>query len=173
MLKPQKIEFVKDLASTIKGAPSVVLINYTGMNVATKKELADRLREVGATMQVSKNTLFKIAAKDAGLNDMADEERELVGQTAVIVSDEDPIAPLQILGKFNKEFDLGEFKFGVVEGDFQDGQALVTLSKLPAREVLLAQAIGAIAAPLYGFVSTLNAPMQKLVHVLDEASKKE
>ena len=63
-------------------------------------------------------------------------------------------------------------KVGIVEGSFQDRIALEALSKLPGKDVLQAQAVGAIAAPMTGLLYTMQAKMQELILVLKQASEK-
>ena len=88
------------------------------------------------------------------------------------MSEDDPIAVLQVVSKFSKEFDIPNLKVGIVEGSFENQENLVALSKLPSKDILYAQVVGAIGGPLYGIVGTLQANMTKLVYILDQASKK-
>jgi len=171
MLKAQKIEFVKDLSEKLSDASAVVLVNYMGLNVEKQIELKRALKAVDANMMVIKNTLLKIASENIKAPKELTNDTVLEGPTALVVANGDPIAPLQILAKFAKENDLPELKVGLIEGGFQDKEALVALSKLPGKEALVGQVLGTIASPLYGIVGTLNAPMQKLIFVLSEASK--
>ncbi|QQS39374.1 50S ribosomal protein L10 [Candidatus Woesebacteria bacterium] len=170
MNKVSKEKFVSDLAKEIKAASCVVLVDYMGLTVKLQQALKSELSKVNATMVVVKNTLFKLAAEKA---DAPKETTDtaLVGPTAMVITTGDPIAPLQVLGKFSKVNELPQFKIGIVENVFQNSETLLKLSTLPGKDALFAQALGAIAAPLYGIVGTLNAPMQKLVYVLSEAAK--
>jgi len=172
MLKSQKINFVKDLTSSLSGASCVVLVEYQGLNVKAQGELRRALREVGAQMTVAKNTLVKLAGEAAKLSKEALSDEVLSGPTAIIVTKDDAIAPLQVLGKFAQEHNLPKMKVGIVEGLFQDGETLIKLSNLPGKEILSAQVVGALMAPSSNLVGTLNASLQKLVYVLKEASKK-
>lgn len=162
---------VAELTDMLSGASSAVVVNYTGMSVASQQELKNRLREVGATMKVAKNTLIKIASKDAKLAEDFATDEVLVGQTALVLGSDDPIAPLQILAKFADEFQVPSMKVGIVDGAFQDGSALAILAKLPSKEVLAGQVVGALMAPSYGLVGVLSANMQKLLFVLSEKVK--
>ncbi|SRR5258706_15377809 len=171
MNKQDKIKAVEQLTRDLKEAKAVVLVDYMGLNVKAQQELKKQLRAVGAEMSVIKNTLFRIAAKNVDAPvEIADTVME--GPSAMVISREDPIAPLQVLAKFAKANELPHFKVGIVEGSFQDTASLIKLSTLPSRDILLGQAVGTIAAPLYGIVSTLQGNIQKLFYVLQEASKK-
>lgn len=167
-LKEKEVEKLeKQLAKT----KSVVLVDFAGMNVKAQQELKNRLKAAGASMNVVKNTLFRLAANKASLPKGVAEDEVLSGQTAAIISEEDPVSPIQVLGKFLSEFELPSLKVGVVEGEFTDKDGLLTLSKLPGRDVLAGQVVGAIAAPMYGFVGVLNANMQKLIYILKQKSQ--
>lgn len=173
MKKTEKSFFVQNLAEELKSASSIVLIDYSGLNVKSQQELKKKLREVGAKMIVVKNTLFKLAGESVGFSSGALTDSVLSGPTALVLTEEDPITPLAVLAKFAKEFELPQLKVGVVEGSFQNKDALVTLSKLPGKNALVAQVVGSIAGPLYGLVGTLNTNMQNLVSILKQASEKE
>lgn len=172
MLKNEKVKLVENLIEDLKGAKSVVLVNYSGLNVKAQQDLKGRLKSVGGRMVVVKNTLLKRAGESAKLDKNILEDSVLQGQTALVLADEDPVAPIQVMGKFAKEFELPKFKVGVVEGTFQDESSLTKLSTLPGRDVLLGQVLGALMASQYGLVGTLNANLQKLVFILSQASKK-
>lgn len=172
MLKAQKVEFVEKLKSELKDAKSVVLVNYAGLSVKSQQELKSRLSEVDGKMIVVKNTLLTRAAESAGFK-TGDLASSLAGQTALIISSgKDAVAPIQVLGKFAKEFDVPKFKVGMVEGSFQDEASLSKLSNLPGRDALLGQVLGTLMGLQYGLVGTLNGNLQKLVYILDQASKK-
>jgi len=172
MHKAEKVFFVDNLKAELKDAKSVVLVNYAGLAVKPQQELKRRLSEVGGKMIVVKNTLLFRAAESAGFDSKNLEGDILTGQTALIIATDDPVAPIQTLGKFAKEFEVPKFKVGIVEGTFQDTDSLAKLSTLPGRDALLGQFLGTLMGVPYGLVGTLNANLQKLVYVLDTASKK-
>jgi large subunit ribosomal protein L10 len=172
MKKAEKVIFVDNLKAELKDAKSAVLINYSGLAVKPQQELKARLAEVGGKMIVVKNTLLSRAADSAGFDSKNLTTEILSGQTALIIATDDPIAPIQVLGKFAKEFEVPKFKVGMVDGSFQDTESLTKLSALPGRDALLGQFLGTLMGVQYGVVGTLNANLQKLVYVLDTASKK-
>ena len=178
MKKLEKIEFVKNLQEELKGAKSVVLVNYAGLGVKAQQELKKRLAEVGGKMIVVKNTLLRRAEESAKFGKDILTPEILSGQTALVIAMDDPVAPIQVLGKFAKEFvseaglPVPKFKVGMVEGSFQNQEALAKLSTLPGRDALLSQFLGTLMGTEYGLIGTLNANLQKLVYVLDQASNK-
>jgi len=173
MKKGQKTFFVENLAEQLKSANSVILINFAGMGVKTQQELKKRLREIDAKMVVVKNTLFKLAGEKVKLPNEVLSDTALSGQTALIITENDPISPLQVLAKFAKEFEVPQLKVGIVEGFFQNEEELTKLSKLSGKDGLVAQVVGTIASPMYGLVGTLEGNLQKLVFVLNEAKNQK
>jgi large subunit ribosomal protein L10 len=171
MKKLEKIVFVDNLKQELKNAKSVALVNYAGLGVKAQQELKKRLSEVGGKMIVVKNTLLRRAGESVGFDKKLLSEEVLSGQTALIIAGEDPIAPIQVLGKFAKEFEVPKFKVGVVEGSFHNSLSLSQISLLPNRDALLGQLLGTLMGSQYGLVGTLNANLQKLVYILDVKSQ--
>lgn len=171
MKKVEKTLFVDNLTAELKDAKSMVLINYTGLSVSSQQELKKRLKEVGASMLVVKNTLLKRAAEGAKIDKDLLTDEVLSGQTALVVSSGDPISFIQVIGKFAKEFEVPKMKVGIVEGSFQNTDALVKLSSLASKDVLLSQLLGTLMSPSYGIVGVLNGNLQKLVYILSEKAK--
>ena len=172
MKKQEKTFFVQNLIEELKAAKSVVLVDYSGLNVSSQQELKRRLKEVNAKMIVVKNTLFKLAGKDAKLPKNVLTNTILSGQNALILAAEDPIAPLGVIAKFAEESEVPQLKVGIIEGSFQDKESLNKLSKLPGRDALLIQTVGVISAPTHGIVGTLQANLQELIYILETKSKR-
>ncbi len=171
MKKAEKVLFVDNLKEELKGAKSLVLVNYAGLGVKAQQDLKSRLSEVGGKMIVVKNTLLKRAAEATGIDKEILKEEVLSGQTALVVGSDDPVAPIQVLGKFAKEFEVPKFKVGVVDGSFQDSKSLSKISNLPGRDALLGQVLGSLMGLEYGLTATLQGNLQKLVYILDQKSK--
>jgi len=168
MKKKEKVLFTDNLTAELKSAKSLVLINYTGLSVKSQQELKKRLKEVGAKMLVVKNTLLKRASETAKLDKEIITDEILSGQTALVISEGDPISFIQVIGKFSKEFNVPQMKVGIVEGSFQSKEALAKLATLPGKDILLGQLLGSLMSPSYGLVGTLNGNLQKLVYVLSQ-----
>ena len=101
------------------------------------------------------------------------EDDVLTGPTALIITEEDPVAPIQTLAKFAKEFEILSMKVGVIEGALYNRESLVRLSTLPGKSTLEAQVLGAVCAPLYSLTATLQGNLQKLVWVMTEYKSKK
>lgn len=170
MNKQGKIDLVDNLSSKLKKASSFLLINYVGLSVSMQQELKKRLKEVGADMTVIKNSLIKRAGEKAGISKEVLTDEVLSGQTALVMSDSDAISSIQVIGKFIKEYNVLQFKVGVIDQTFQDNNSLIKISSLPSKDILLSQVLGSLMSPSYGLVNVLNANLQKLLFVLKEVS---
>jgi large subunit ribosomal protein L10 len=166
MKKQEKVDLVKNLTEELKTATSVVLVDSNKLTVKSQQALKVRLEEAGARMQVVKNTLLKRAGTEAKLASETYDDSVLTGPTAIVIGTGDPIAPLQALYKFSKEFEVPNLKVGIVEGNFQDKVALEKLAQLPSKNILFAQVVGMIASPMSSMVYTMQANIQKLLYVL-------
>lgn len=160
--RQNKEKVVNKLTDELKAAKSVSLIDFTGLNMKAQNDLKKKLKEAKAKLLVAKNTLIKISGKDAKLPSEALSESILSGQTGVVIATDDPVTPIQVVG----ESENIKFKAGVLDGEFQDKDAMVTISKLPSKEVLVGQTVGNIAGGMYGLINNLTAKMQELVYIL-------
>jgi len=159
------IQELSDLVGRSKGA---ILTDYRGFTVSEITELRKRLREQGAEYHVVKNTLFKRAIEDGeGLGPY------LEGPTAIAFALEDPVGPAKTLLDFIREKRKGVVKGGFIEGQVYTEPQVEALSKLPPREVMVAQAIGGIQAPLANFVGTLNGILSEFVRTLQAIADKQ
>ncbi|MFC1626021.1 50S ribosomal protein L10 [Patescibacteria group bacterium] len=170
MKKQEKSFFVENLTQELNSAKSVVLINFAGLNVKAQQQLKTRLSEVGGKMLVVKNTLLKRAGEAAKVDKEVLSDTVLSGQTALVIAEKDPIAPLCVLSKFAKENEVPSLKVGIVEGVFQDTQELTKLSNLPSKDALLGQLLGVLKTPAYSLTSTLSGNLQNIVYILKEVS---
>ncbi|WP_094607433.1 50S ribosomal protein L10 [Sporomusa silvacetica DSM 10669] len=167
--KLQTVAGIKEKLSTTKGA---VLTNYRGLTVAQDTKLRRQLREAGVEYRVFKNTMTRIAAKEAGIEGL---DPYLEGPTAIAMSYTDPVAPAKIISDFVKENKLQalEVKAGLVEGKVIDANSVKALASLPAREVLIAQVLAGMQAPIAGFVNVLSGSLRNLVYALEAVRKQK
>ena len=153
MARPDKTSAVAELAEDFRTANATVLTEYRGLSVTSMKELR---RALGATTKYSvvKNTLTKIAAKDAGV-DISDDL--LVGPSAVAFIKGDPIDAAKSLRDFAKENPFLVIKGGIYEGKAVTKEELMQLANLESREVLLAKLAGAMKGSLAKAARTIDA----------------
>lgn len=169
MKREDKARVIEELTEKLRGT-SVLLVDFKGMNVAQSTQLRARSRAAGVDFVVAKNTLAQRAANQAGIKGL---DEFLVGPTALAFSD-DPVASAKLLAEFSDEVEAFELKGGILEGGRVMGsEDVVALSKLPSREQLLAQLLGAIQAPVAGLVTVLNAPLRNLAVVLNQVAEQK
>jgi len=170
MLKQDKVNLVSDLTPKLKSAKSLIFVNFAGLSVTLQQKLKKELKEVDADMTVIKNTLIKRAGLEAKISEEVLTDEVLSGQTALILSEGDSVAPIQIIGKFAKENNVPQFKVGIVDGNFTNKEGLLKISTLPTKDTLFGQVIGSLMSPSYGLVGVLQGNLQKLLYVLKEVS---
>lgn len=164
----QKKKVVEELKDRFDKSKTVILTDYRGLDVAEMTELRRQLREAGVDYKVVKNTLARIAARDLGMEFL---NEYLVGPTAIAFS-EDPVAPAKVLCKFADDHQDLELKAGIMDGKLIDMETIKQLADLPSREVLLAQVLAGMKAPITGLVNVLNGPLRSLVYVLQAVKDK-
>ncbi len=164
MAKPEKVAAVAQIREDLQASQAVFVTDYRGMTVAQMTELRRKLREVGAEYRVVKNTLTRWAAAEVNAEAL---EPLLVGPTAVAFAKEDPVGAAKALNEFAKETKILEIRGGWLEGQLMTVDDVQALADLPPREVLLAQVVGGIQAPIAGFVSVLQGTLRSLVYALN------
>ena len=154
----EKQKIVNDLADRIQGSVAGVIVAYEGITVADDTKLRKDLREAGVKYTVVKNTLIKRAAEKAGLNGV---EEVLNGTSAIATSDEDYVAAARILHKFADGHKTFAVKTGYLDNEVISLEKIQSLAKLPSREVLLANVLGAFQAPIASFARAVQAIVDK------------
>lgn len=166
--KVQEVEFVNQALSA---AEIALCADYRGLTVGEVTSLRRELYQAGAKARVVKNTLSRLAVKEAYKSaDQTQLERFLKifeGPTMIIYSDKDPVSPSKVLAKFAKANKKLEVKGAWLEGAFVDAQGVGTLAEMPGKEELLAKLLNLMLAPATQLVRLLNAPGTQVVRVLD------
>ena len=160
---------VAQLKEQLESAKGVVLTSYKGLTVAQDTELRRELREAGVSYHVVKNTMLRIAAKEAGIEGI---EEHLEGTTAFAFSTEDAVAPAKVICGFIKKNKLEDaevltVKVGMVEGKVIGVDEVKALAALPSREELIAKLLGSMNAPISNTVNVLQGVSRNAVYVLD------
>lgn len=166
--KIQKVEHIKGL---FESANSFFVTEYQGLNVADITKLRRDLRESKTTFLVAKNTLLRIAAKEAGAPEEIQES--LTGPTAIAFCSDDPSAPAKILNDSFKAHDLPLIRMFVVDEQVHGPDAVTRLAELPSREILLSQLVAAVESPMTSLVSTLDKVFQELIGTIDALEEKK
>lgn len=165
-----KVQNVDEIKEKINKAQSVVLVDYRGLNVAQLTELRSKYREAGVDYKVYKNTMMRFAFKDSGFEDF---NEYLKGPSAVAFGFDDPVQAAKITAEFAKENEQLEIKAGIVDGKIIDVDGVKYLASLPPKEVLIAQVLGGINAPIQGFANVLQGTIRSLATVLNAIAEKQ
>ncbi len=150
----QKKAAVAALAEDLKASCAGVIVNYSGITVADDTKLRAELREANVKYSVVKNTLLKLAAKEA---EIAIPDEVLNGTTAIATSADDYVAAARILSKYADTSKTFEVKSGYLDKEIISLEKIASLAKLPSREVLLATVCNAFQAPIAAFARVIQA----------------
>ena len=154
----QKKQVVAELTERLNGSIAGVIVDYKGINVADDTALRKELREAGVEYTVVKNTLLKLAIANTELSGL---DSVLEGTTAIATSADDYVAAARILNKFADTHKNFEIKNGFIDKEVIDVAKISGLAKLPSREVLLANVLGAFQAPISAFARAIQAIVDK------------
>jgi large subunit ribosomal protein L10 len=168
-MRAEKQILTKEYATRLNASPFFIVVGYQGLKVAHLTELRKRLKQAGAEIHVVKNSLFRIAAKEAGVADL---NGALAGQLAVVTGQKDISAAAKSLKNFAAEFDPLKVKFGFLNNQRLDESAIVALADLPGLDVLRAKILGLLVAPATKLVTLINTPAAQLAQVIKAKAEK-
>ncbi len=159
----KKQETVAALTEDMRNAKAMVFADYRGLTVSQIQTLRKELAKHDATLEVTKNTLVALAARAVDRDIPQD---VLQGPTATLFAFGDEVAPLKALVDFAKEQNLPTVKAGFLGEKSLSVQQVTALAALPSKEMLIAQVVGGVRAPLAGMVNVLQGNVRGLVYAL-------
>ncbi len=159
-----KEKMLEEITAELKQADLVVITNYRGLNVQSINRLRGELRKENCRYKVTKNTMNRLACRQAGVEEL---EGFFEGPVAIAYSSEDPVAAAKVFKDFAKEYETFEIKGGMLSGQLLDASAIKALGDIPPREELLARVVGGFQAPISGLVGALHGNMRQLVYAID------
>lgn len=168
--KGAKQQIVEEIKEKFQRAVTVVLVDYRGLNVEEVTELRKRFREAGVDYKVYKNTLMIRALNELGEKSFIP---YLTGPNAAAFGYDDPVTPAKMLSDFAKDHKELEIKVGIADGRFIDIDGVKALANLPAKEILVAQALSGLNSPITGFVNILQGNIRGLVYALNAIEAKK
>lgn len=169
MNREEKAAVIDQVADEIGASGAVFALDYRGITVAQIADVRTKLRGADTKLRVVKNSLSERAADRAGAGDL---KPLLVGPTALAMVKGDVAAAAKVLSDAARDLRGPlEFKGGFMDGAFLSSAQVQAIAKLPSRDVLNGQLVGTIAAPLSGFVRTLNALISGLAIQLGKISE--
>lgn len=152
MNRDEKSAIVSELGDSFSRAKFAVVTDYCGLSVSELQQIRVELKECNSEIRIAKNTLLKRAVAGTDSELLSD---DFSGTTAVVMSYDDPVSPAKVIAKFAEEHDKFQIRSAALEGEKLSVDELISLSKLPSKEVLLGQ-----------FLSVLNNVPTGLVRVL-------
>jgi len=169
-MRPEKQYLTKEYLARLNASPFFIVVNYTGLKVSQLTELRKRLNKAGAEIHVVKNSIFRLAAKEAGVGEL---NGSLSGQLAVVTGQRDISTAAKVVKTFGKEFaDKLKVHFGYLNNERLEQPTIMTLADLPSIEVLRGQLLGVLNEPASKLVRLLNTPATQLARVLKAHQEK-
>ena len=166
MHKADKERVVEELTERLQSSEALLVADYRGLTNSELAVLRVRLTSHGAKLSVVKNTLTRRAADAAGTEQLL---ALLEGPTAIafVTADGDPVAVAKALSDTARDTKILTLRGGVLSGNPITADEIERLAKLPPVDILQAQLVGVIVAPLTQLAALLNAPLQNLVGLID------
>jgi large subunit ribosomal protein L10 len=166
MQKAEKERVIEELTERLRSADALLVADYRGLTNSQLAGLRVELLKHGAKLTVVKNTLTRRAAEAAGSDGLL---ALLEGPTAIafVAAEGNPVAVAKALSDAARETKILVLRGGVLSGNPISGADIESLAKLPPLDILQAQLVGVIVAPLTQLVAVLNAPLQNLVGLID------
>jgi large subunit ribosomal protein L10 len=161
VLRTDKERIVEELAAELGSAETLLVADYRGLTNKQLEALRDQLLPHGARLRIVKNTLTRRAAEQAGADALL---VMLEGPTAIafIEASGDPAAVAKALAATAKETNVLTLRGGILEGKTLSGAEVDRLATLPSMDVLRAQLVGAVVAPLTQLLALVSAPLRDL-----------
>ena len=168
-MRVEKQILTKEYIGRLNGSPYFIVVGYQGLRVDQLTTLRKSLNKTEAEVHVVKNSIFRIAAKEAGVADL---NGALAGQIAVVTGQKDVSAAAKVLKTFAADNDKLKIKFGYLNNNRMESADIMTLADLPSIEVLRGTLLGVINAPATKLAVLLNTPGAQLARVIKAKSEK-
>jgi large subunit ribosomal protein L10 len=163
-----KRQAVSQLVDMLRASSALAVADYRGLTVSEMHAVRKTLRANGVRLQVAKNRLLKIAAAEAGLEEL---KPLLAGPTAVAATSGDEVSLARALQEAFRPYKVVTLRGGLLAGQPISATDLGRLANLPSREVLLGRLAGGMVAPLSGMASVLAANLRNLFGVLNAVAE--
>lgn len=167
--RPEKVQAVSKIQEGLKNSEAVLLAEFSGLRVTEMQELRRTLRGVGVELRILKNTLARLAARQAGLEGLLP---FLEGPTAAAFATSDAVGAARELAEFGRRFPGLIVKGGLLSGKILSRDHAKALAAIEPKEVLLTRFRGALNGPMVGLASALSAPLRDLAGALQALLRK-
>lgn len=169
MDRAEKKQLVSELHEAFKSAGSIVVTHYKGLSVAEITKLRNDLRNAGASLKVTKNSLTRLALKDTQYEGLTE---HFTGPTAIAVS-EDAVAAAKGVVEFANDNDKLVILGGALSEKALDVNAVKALAKLPSLDELRAKLLGMLSTPAQRIASVVQAPAGQIARVISARSEQD
>jgi large subunit ribosomal protein L10 len=158
-----------EYVARLSQSPFFIVVDYRGLSVAQFSELRKRLRGAGSEAHVVKNTLFRIAAKEAGVADLGN---SLVGQIAVVSGQKDIAAAAKVLKTYQAEFEKPKLQFGYLGSKALTADEIRAIAELPPLPELRSKLLGVLTAPAQKLAAIISTPGSQVARVIKAKADK-
>jgi large subunit ribosomal protein L10 len=165
MNKEQKAAVVEELSKELSDSDAIFAIDYRGISVPQAAELRSGLRDADTRFRIVKNRLTLLALDKAGTDELKD---HMEGPTALAFVNGDAALAAKTIFRLGSEWELLDYKGGLMDGEVLDADSFKAIAKLPGREQMNAQFAGIVASPLTGLVRGLGSMVQGLAMQLKQ-----
>jgi len=168
-MRAEKKFISAEYVNRLKATPFFLVVDYRGLSVGQFTELRKRLSKAGAEVHVVKNTIFRIAAKEAGVADLGG---TLAGQLAIVTGQKDIAAAAKVVKTYQSEFDKPKLQFGYLGSQRLSAEELRVIADLPPLPQLQGKLLGLLQAPAQKLVALINTPGSQLARVIKAKADK-
>lgn len=169
MANPKNTAALQELKARFEEADATVLTEYRGLSVVETTELRRALGQ-DVTYSVAKNTLLKLAAKEAGIEI---DESLLTGPTAVAFIKGEAVDAAKAMKDFGKDHEAFVVKGGNMDGAALSAEQVMAIADLDNRETTLAKLAGALQGSLAKAAGLFNAPASQVARLAAALQEKK
>jgi len=162
MPTPQKAAKIEEIADRLSRSQLTIVADYRGLSVDALQGFRARLRPLDSEFKIAKNTLTRLAAKQAGIEGL---DETLEGPTAILFAYGDVVAPAKAISDFARASRILQIRAGVMNNLVLTPSDVEAISSLPPREELLGKLVGLLASPMSRTVGVLSGPSRSLVYL--------
>mgnify|MGYP003393442130 CR=1 FL=1 len=153
------------IKNTLKDSDAVFIVKYSGVDSPDLCSLRQALKGSRASLFIVKNSVARRALKDSSLELLI---KNIDGPCGLVFIKDEPVAASRVLCNFTKEHEQLKLEGGVLKDKIIEKKDIEYMSKLPSKEVLRSQVVGALNSPISGLVIALNQILAKFVICLDQ-----
>jgi len=168
-MREEKKLISAEYVTRLNASPFFLVVDYRGLGVAQFTELRKRLLKAGGEVHVVKNTIFRVAAKEAGIADLSG---ALTGQLAIVTGRKDIAAVAKVVKTYQSEFEKPKLQFGFLGNQRLSAEEVRAIADLPPLSELQGKLLGLLQAPAQKLVALINTPGSQLARVIKAKSEK-